>query len=117
MLPDASRQLVMCTQPIELLNQIRHIGENRDVILPGPKPIIIPLTIPARRRDLQYGTTREQLLEQTGPGVRIAINIDLVFVQVELGPRNVRANQPSITQYLFCRGIINLADFGYSGID
>jgi len=73
--------------------QIGEIGTDRDEIFPGLQPMIVPLGAVIGRGDFQDHSAGQQFPKKSCIGVRIAVDIDVKTIFVELRPMDTLLNQ------------------------
>ena len=115
-LADTAGLIVILEQPLQMRQQIGHVGSDWNVMMPWFKLLIIPLPIAHWRLYLEYRASRHQPFEKAAPSVAVAIHIDQEFVFLQAISREGRLEQATLRH--FPRHLLRpLDDAGDAGID
>ena len=107
---DFFRLLIVAARPIQLFSEIAHVGRYRNIMNPGFEAIIVPLPETFLALHLQHAAAKKHPDEHVRPGIRVAVDVDCVFVVDPVGLRNRCAHDAKFLEQRAEIGILHRAE-------
>src|SRR6185295_17837220 len=80
--------------PFDTIGEIGDVGAHWDEVLPGPKPVVVPLSIAELALDLEHAAALMEPHQEVPPGVGLPVDVDRELVADPLATRDGRTEHP-----------------------